>query len=279
MTLPENFKSWEHLQDVWRRIHNRRVREHFSDLADPGSEWDAEIETARGSLRVACMMDDNDTADMLTIRTLLFWLVLGQSAALQTPVYGIPIPSFQEARKFRPQIQLYFKEDLRDIEPGYAPVTGEISVRLMNESSSTLSESELNIFAQRVRTAFSTAQGFVWQKGKVMCSYVDRSQGYQLQLLCRSKTEGRRVIEQVLDLQQHSPDWKYLNVSENEAPTQRFPTIPGNDFILGRSRRRPRSRPVADVRFQYAVMHVHGLPHPIVLIDRSGTFRNPLITA
>jgi hypothetical protein len=55
-----------------------------------------------------------------------------------------------------------------------------------------------------------------------------------------------------------------------------FPTIPGQDFIYGKTRRRPRRRPIADVRFQCALLHVHGLPNPIVLYDRSGAYSTAL---
>lgn len=279
MALPNNFSPWEHLQDTWRRVHNRRVREHFSDLAGVDDDWDAEIESPRGSLRVACTMLDSDSASMVNLRTLLFWLVLGQASALQTPIYGIPIPSYQEARKFRPQIQLYFQEDVNNIDEGYSPVTGEITFRLMSQSPETLTEAELQNYANRIRSGFATGAGFQWQKGKVMCTYTDNSKGYKLQLLCRNKSEARRIIEQVLDIQNHTPDWKLLNVSENEEPASRYPTIPPNQRILNKTRRSPRQRPTATVRFKYASMHIHGLPLPIVLVDRSGIFRNPIIRA
>ena len=277
MSLPDEFNSFEHLQDTWRKVHNRRVREHFRDLADPDQEWDATIETPRGALRVACTMSDNDTADMIQIRSFLFWVVLGEAAALQTPVYGLPIPGYQASRRFHPQIQLYFQEDHADIEEGYAPVTGEISFRLMNQTAESLSEAEVNQYALRVRSAFALGMGYIWKKGKLMCSYTDIEHGYKLQLLCRSKSDARDVIEKVLDIQNHTPNWKFLNVSENEETMERYPTIPGNQYILGKSRRKPRARPIANVRFKFASLHIWGLPNPITLIDLSGTRRNAVI--
>lgn len=275
MPLPEGFSPWEHLQDVLMQSYNRVVREEFSDLGN--SDDDDDISTPRNSLKTACKIVENDSIPQALMRMLLFYFVLRKAQDLQTPVYGIPLPSYQEARKFRPQIQLYFQEDAQDIEEGYAPVTGEITFRLMNESSETLTESEVSAYANRVKNAFASGGGFRWAKGKLMCSYTDNPNGYKLQLLCRNKTEARRVVEQVLDIQQHAPNFKYLNVSENEEPAARYPTIPPNQLILGRARREPRARPIADVRFQYALLHIHGLPHPIVLVDRTGVFRQPLV--
>ena len=267
-------QAWEHLQTVVMQVHNRHVREEFDDLAD-----DDDISTPRSSLRTACKMLDSDTAEMTLVRYFLFYFDIRKAKDLQGDYYGIPITSFQEIRKFKPQIRLYFQEDFNDVEPGYAPVTGEITFRLMDSSIETLTESQAERLANKVKTAFGSGNRFVWKKGKIMCSYTDRERGYQLQLLCRSKAEGRRLIEQVLDIQNDTPDWKFLNVSENEEPTASFPTIPPHKTIIGKSRRLPRARPMADVRFQHAVLHLWGLPNPIVLVDYSRTYHHPLVSA
>lgn len=111
-----------------------------------------------------------------------------------------------------------------------------------------------------------------------MCTYTDWEKGYQLQLLSRSEAEGRRVVEQVLDIQQDSPDWSYFNTKENAEPSQAFPTVPGRERVYGELRRQPRRRPIAEVRFQMALLHVIGVPAPVVLTDRSGTYPNPLVS-
>ncbi|NEQ20655.1 MAG: hypothetical protein F6K28_15730 [Microcoleus sp. SIO2G3] len=273
MPLPDGFSPWENLQSVLMQTFNRVVREEFTDADDD------DLSTPRGRLKVACTIQDDDSAIQVNIRMMLFYFVLRKAADLQTPVYGIPVPGYQEARKFQPQIQLYFQEDAADVEEGFSPVTGEISFRLMNETAQSLSTSELRSMATRIRSSFATGGGFVWKKGKVQVTYTDRTRGYLLRLLCRSEAEARRVIEAVLDVQNHAPDWKFLNVSNNASPSQRYPTLAPTENILGRSRRMPRQRPIADVRFIYACCHVHGLPNPVILIDRSGYYRQPLIDA
>lgn len=276
MALPDSFSSWEHLQTVLMSVYNRTVREEFADL---GEDWEPEIGTPRGSLRTACTIRDDDSLPQSLMRMMLFYFSLRKAADLQAPIYGVPVTSYQESRKFHPQIQLYFQEDVNDVEQGYSPVTGELSFRLMQESAETLTEVELQTYANRIRSNFAAAGGFVWRKGKLMAAYTDRRRGYQLQLLVRSEAEARRLVEQVLDLQGHTPDWKFLNLSENVEAAARYPTVPPTERILGRSRRMPRQRPIADVRFIYALCHVHGLPNPVVLVDRSRLFRQPLTTA
>ena len=274
MTLPTDFNDWEHFQSVLIRTQNRIVREEFNDVG--ADDWVPDISTSRGSLRVACTLKDNDTAVMTELRLFLYYYVLRKARDLVHPVYGSVIEGDGSRRKFKPQITLFFQEDFTDVELGYSPITGEISFRLMTETSQSLTESELRTYATKIKTLFTTGNGFVWQKGKEFCSYTDWEKGYQLQLLVRSKTEGRRIVEQVLDIQSHTPDWDKFNHQQNEAPSSAYPTNPGNQSILGRSRKKARKRPIADVRFQYALIKLDGLPNPIPLVDRSGIFLNPL---
>lgn len=274
MPLPVEFSPAEHLQDLSRRTINQEVREWFSELGD--ENWDPDITTPRGSLRVACTHQENDTIHITLLRTLLFYMVCKKAADLQTPVYGIPVGTYQELRKFKPQILLYFLEDPADVDEDFAPVTGEISFRIMSETEESLSMSEVNSLANRIRTNFAAGSGFKWRKGKVQASYTDPARGYGLRLFCRDETEARQVIDKVLNCQNHSPDWKYLNISKNEEPVNAYPTLPDRKMLLGKTRRLPRKRPIADVRFQYALLHLWGMPNPVVLVDRSGRFSNPI---
>lgn len=276
MALPQGFSEFEHLQDTIRKVQNKIVKEEFSDLGD--DDWEPNISTGRASLRQACTLKDEDSADMLQMRLFLYYVILRKAKDLHPAIYGIPTTSFQEQRKFKPQIMLFFQEDASDVEPGYSPVTGEISFRIMNEESDTLSMSKVQTFANKVKSAFATPS-FVWRKGKELFSYTDWKKGYQLQLLCRSVTEAKTVVEQVLDIQGDSPDWKKLAINSNAEPASAYPTIPQSEHILGKTRKLPRRRPIADVRFQYALLHVHGLPNSICLVDRSGTYSNPLVNA
>lgn len=195
------------------------------------------------------------------------------------PVYGVPVAEYDGYVSFKPQIQLYFQEDQDDVEQGYAPVTGEIGFRLMNETNETVTEANVNLWANKVKTNFTTGGGFIWRKGRLKVTYFDRVKGYQLRLLVTTEAEGRRVIEQVLDIQGHSPDWKFMNVVETSEAASRFPTVPPMKTLIGKTRRMPRRRPVANVRFRHALLYVYGLPNPIVLVDTLGRYGNPVVAA
>lgn len=275
MALPAEFNQKEHLQDVIRRWINREVREYFSDLG--GDEFDPDIRDGRHSLRVACTHMEGDSLLETQLRWQLFERI--RRSAFDMPFYGIPVPGYHQARKFKPQIMLYFQEDIQDVEPGYAPVTGEVSFRLMDYESDTLNPAIAATYAQRINSNFAIGGGFVWRKGREMCTYTDQSRGYKLQILCRDDQYARDLVDRVLDVQNHTPDWSKFNHITNANPAERFPTIPPTDRIYGEQRRRPRQRPVADCRFQFATLNIHGLVNPQPLVDRTGLYPSAIVAA
>lgn len=279
MPVPDNLNDSEHLQDCIRRYLNPEVREWFSDLGD--DNWNPDISTSRGSLRYACTHKDDDSLLITNLRFMLYEsLVRSRQQSLLAGAFSESSlsdlkPSIYLTHK--PKVELYFLEDLADVERGYSPVDGVIGLRLMDFSGDSITPMAAQSIAQRIKLKFASGGGFVWRKGKEMCSYTDTSKGYKLQLLCRSESEGRRLVEAVLDINNHSPDWSNFNHSANSDPTTAFPTVPRTERIYGERRRLPRRRPIADVRFQVARMMVLGVPNPIVLTDRTGLYSNALV--
>lgn len=262
------FNSVEHLQGCVRRWYNREVRDYFRDL-NIDDNWSPNLNVSRENLAKACFHLDTDNLITTQMRLQLFNEIRGQ--AHRVPYYGIPVTSFQESRKFQPQISLFFQEDFEDVDPDYSPVHGHIGFRLMGSASITKAQAE--VFANRVKLAFGNGgSGYIWRKGKDMASYTDWAKGYQLQLLTRSNSEAREIITKVLDIQNDVPNWAKMNYSENAEPMEAYPTIPESEMIYGELRREPRKRPIAAVRFWHALLHIHGIAAPIVLYDRSYTY-------
>lgn len=274
MALPDGFNAFEHLQDTIRKTLAREVREAFDDL---GENWDPNVATPRSSLRVACTPQDNDTAEMLTMRMLFFYMTMRQAQDLQPPVYGMPVGTYHETRKFRPHVTLYFKEDEEDVDPDYQPIRSQISFRLMNESETTISKSELTTLANKIKTEFGGRTPYKWHKGKVMCHYCDPPKGYGFRVFAYSIAEGKEVINKVLDLQSHSYEADKLTINESDSPAGAYPTIPPSKSILGKSTRLPRKRPVGYVRFQRATCQIWGLTKPVMLLDTTGRVLDALV--
>jgi hypothetical protein len=199
-------------------------------------------------------------------------------------VYAVSPASPPVVRRGRPKVQLFFLEDT-DFKPtgkrsttphGRRRAKGEISFRLMNETTQSITKGNGAVIGRRIKELFGSNSGFVWSKGKVMYSYTDWDRGYQFQLLCRTKTEAKRIVQEVLKIQSHTPDWEYFNTIETDDEAGKYPENPGNQTIMGETVPVEHARPNVDVRFQYAVMHVQGLARPVPLYDRSHKLIAPL---
>ncbi len=276
MVLPLDFNEFEHLQSVIKKLHNKEVREAFSDLG--GDEWLPEINTPRGSLRQACTIHDSDSALIMLLKQNLYFLTLRKAQDYQAPWVGMPKGSLDPIRKYKPQIFLYFKQDSGDVEEGYSPIDGRISFRLMDEDSETITKTKLLALANKIKTEFGVNNGYTWKKGKEYYSYTDKEKGYQLQILAFSESEAKQLINKVLDIQGHSFQAKKFRKSVNDDPTAAYPTIPPQQSILGDLTREPRLRPVETVRFQYAIANIWGKPDLIPLYDRTFKYLNALVT-
>ncbi len=270
MALPEGFSEFEHLQDQIRVVHNKRVRDWFLNVDDN------DIQSPRASIKHACVLKDDDTASMTMMRLWLFEVFVGGAQSFHPPLYTIPSMAFQDHAKFKPQITLFFAEDADDVELGYSKVTGEVSVRIIKETDDTITEVDVKAYATKIKSLFAGSTPFIWKKGRNMYSYTDTEKGYRLQILSTTQTEAKRLIEQVLDIQAHTPAWENLSESESASASTKYPALPPRKLILGKTRRMPRRRPVASVKFQYALLHIYGLPNPIVLVDRSWKYPDPI---
>lgn len=273
MTLPENFTPVQHFKSVAIKSYNRFVKKAFKDIDHIGDD----ISLPRTSLREACLIDEQDSSILINNRMMLFYFTLRQAAELQAPLFGIPVGHFEEGRRYRPQVFLYFREDSEDVEEDYRPLEAQLTFRLMNETETTISKLELTNIARSIKTEFGTGDGYRWQKGKTLCTYYDGEKGYALHIYAYSVTEGKEVIGKILDIQNHAPDWSKLTINERDDPMGAFPTIPPSKVILGESQRMPRRRPVGYVRFLRATCSVWGLNKPVALYDKTGYHLDALV--
>lgn len=185
----------------------------------------------------------------------------------------------------RPEVQLVFRQD-SDFkkgtnQPGYHGRNrrkGQISFRLMNETSETLSKAELTRIGARIKELFGANNGYIWEKGKELYSYSDWTKGYHFQLLCRNETYAKDLITKVLSIQNHTPDWKLLFKNENNVPSARYPENPGTKVILGETVELKKYRSLVEVRFEQAVAHIKERISPVILYDRRGKRANALVS-
>jgi hypothetical protein len=270
MPLPNDFSPWEHLQNTIRNAHNQQVRKEFSDI-----EIDDDITTARGSLKLACIIDDKDTTAMVNSRLFLYHVIIKNDGASE--YYSSPISSVIESLRFKPQITLNFGQNLRDVEEDKNPVRSDIRIRLTNETNQSITPANALTLATKIKTLFGTGNGFKWHRGKGMFTYADRDKGYHFQLLVYDSAEGKKIVEQILDIQSHTPDWSNSFYKENEEPLEAYPTIAPTQTIYGKARKLPLKRPICFMYFRSAFLNVEGIGKPIILYDKTGYYKKPLI--
>jgi len=188
------------------------------------------------------------------------------------------------SRRFRPFVRLFFRED-SDFrkgtnQPGYHGknrTKGRIGFRLMNETTETISKTELTRIGQRIKDLFGSNDGYIWNKGKELYCYAEWDKGYQLQILARNVAHAKEIVTKTLSIQGHTPQWKFLSKTENQAEAERYPITPGTKIILGETITLPEVRPKADVRFKYADVIVSPLLSPTVLYDRTNKKAGALV--
>lgn len=276
MPIPADFNNNEHLQAVVRRYLNREIREAFRDLNNEDGNWEPSVGTSREQMRWALTHQDNDPMVVTSVRMMLYYFTFGAAKAMQPDIYGASIISQNRVlRANKPQITLYFDNKPYRLNKDDDWVDGEISFRVMDRTYKTLTQADVNRFAARVKNLFATPK-FVWRKGKEMASYTDWDNGYQLQLLVTGESEAKRIIEQVLNIQGHTPEWEFLNMNVNQNPGAAYPENPPNEIILGESIEGIRKRPREDVIFRYASMTVKGRGRGINLVDTTFTRANAI---
>lgn len=266
MALPSGFSEFEHLQDLVRKEHNKAVRAYFKNQADN------DISTPKAGLKHACLIKDEDSAAMTQLRLWLFEVTIGRMQAIQTPVYGVPVQELQSVAKFKPQIKLYFKEPYSSElhQDGTPQSSGEITFRLMNETSETITRTKAEQLARAIKQELAIPI-FTWEKGWFKATYLEPEKGYDLRILVKSQAEGERVIRKILGIQNHSFNSDYFQFIEHK---RTYPINPGTHRVYGRTVKKFRTRPRVDVKFRYAQLLIHGQLNPVNLVSVGGRFRS-----
>ncbi|MEH1940091.1 MAG: hypothetical protein V7L01_07730 [Nostoc sp.] len=270
--LPDNFDSFEHLQKTYIPQHNGLVQKYFSDLGD---DWKPNIASSRSALRVACTMTDNDNQLIMNLRHHLLFDLLGYGKKDLGIFYGIPAEHFQESVDGKPQVFLYFSQDAASVPPGEKKVEAEYSFRLMNETPATMTPVKAIALAKKIKTQLvSAGQGVVFTKGKNIYKYYHEEHGYRLQVYGNTETDTQDIITRLLKCQDILYDENRLVVSTPKKASITNQT--GTQLVYGKQKKKPRYRPVSNVRFRYAYMYLRGNERPIYLVDVTGRHHGAL---
>lgn len=189
-------------------------------------------------------------------------------------LYTIPVTTFQDHYTFTPQITLGFYQLRGETVNNRPRVHGEISYRVMGETEETFTPAKARVRAERIRDLFTQPTAFVWQKGKEIATYRDRQNGYDFKIYVKNETEARKIITQVIAIENKTPNWSNLHISVSKAT---YPEETATRRIYGEMHKKPRRRPLEDIKFRFAELHLWGKAKPVTLIDTLGNREEPLI--
>lgn len=275
MPEPDNFTPTEQFQDVNKRIWNKLIKEYFRDITN--LENDLDLTTPRQGLLKACLHREDDPISLTIGRMQLFLYGTTYLRDQYPIVAGDLLNDLDTEVTYKPKITLHFVEDAEDAEAGYQQVDMDVSWRLINETTQSVTESKLRAIANKIKTSFGSGNGYVFKKGRKVVLYERRSEGYKFIINARDLAEGKRLIRDIVTLNGDTLDTNILKVAEVDSEADAFPYNPGTQTILGKRRPKPRKRPLVNVRFRYAYATVHGYNKPIYLYSRTTYMPDALI--
>lgn len=259
--------AWPRLRKMYRNPDsgfNAEVYRHFRE----------DTSTKRLALRDQLLIQatDSRTTAMSKIQ---FFREQVQKVHLKPAVIGLEKHHFDEhvSVVYRPMVILFFRQELRTGDSDYPTITARISFRLMNETNASLTDANVKALATQIKNELAVPRGYTFEKGKYLCKYIDKENGYDLQLYTVSDTEGEQVARKIVGIRNHTFLEERFAVT---APRRDPVNTTANTTILGISYKKPRWRPRGTVRFMYAELMLHTRPEPIILVDRSGLRANPI---
>lgn len=275
MTVPDNFDSFEHLQQTYRTEFNRRVDRFFNDVNGNG-----DLNSVRGSLKLACRIVDNDNDAVMSMRRNLFMDLIGYSRKNLAIVYGSKFDTAPPVAG-HPQLFLHFSQD-GAAQPSDEPlIEHEKSCRLMKFSCASggiqpaITKSNMIAIANEIKTLFLDAKkGITYTTGNKSASYTDPENGFPKgnYLLVNSKNDATDIYSKMCNaINVPFKGSSHIVLNDPDKPSTTTATA-GKTTILGQQRNNRRYRPVAVLRFRYAYISLGNLVSPVFLVDT--TLRN-----
>lgn len=144
----------------------------------------------------------------------------------------------------------------------------QISFRLMDKTNDSITTTEVVSLANKIKAKFLNPI-FKFTKGKEFYKYNDLKLGEPLLCWTLNQVEAQKLFGQVLDLINDSPDIEKIIKRITLNPAKTYDDTPKDRVILGKPRQVDKVRPVVEVEFNSAYLHMEGLRKPIYLVDRS----------
>jgi len=166
--------------------------------------------------------------------------------------------------KGRPMVRLYFLEPPDEVDPGFPPIKGTISVRVNKtvtngDGFDDLTVLEIHNMAVKIIENFATPNPYIWRRGKETVTYHDIKNGIRTWIYCWDGSTGINLFKRLLDVVGVAFDLSKVKVSINQDPSTAYPIIPPTQKIFGQDIQQARKRPVGNVHFKYSKIFIQTL--------------------
>ncbi len=252
-------KEWNLIRDWLRKTYNKDVHEYFKDLP---ADADPDNTTGRSSTKAACLIGARDSQGIAAQKQENFRRLKEKAGVNECP----PSHDYQRipgiAFSGIPQIQLWFLEKYSTAKAGGRanhPQESLVSFRINDDWSSDI---PARTIALKIRNKFARPI-FKIESGGLKVTYLDKQKGYDFRLLVLNKDEAKRVIEAVMDLNGHSPQWKLLKTHDSDESS----ITPERVRVVGETITINSVRPKTEVYFRYAIAKVPPRIEEIPLVD------------
>lgn len=264
-------RNWAILRKFLRTSeggHNREVYRHFKDVDDTE-------DTNRKKLRDYCLIQANDSITDAKLKILIFDRY-AQKSHLKPIIYGTPKSTFDETVEYLPQLYLYFNQDSQAVPSGGSAIDAYNHIRIIGETRESITPAKAETLARKIANQFVVnGTGFVFTKGKYLLYYRDKTIHFETQVFAVSEAEGAQVIRKLLEIQDFTFDTNKLTISTPKKDSITNPTT--TTRIYNKTVSKQRYRPIANVRFRYATLLLHGYGRDINLVDTTGRKYDALV--
>ena len=246
--------QFERLQGTYIRLHNNRVNQLFRDISAQ------QATSPRGLLRADLIIIDNDTFQLMTLKTML----LNDYIDNERNYYAMPTEQYHREVALQPQLVFNFVEKQSTANTfKRRRVEMRFGIRLMDKTRKTITEIYISELEREIKVNFPKTYGY--DKGKICFSYRDKEKGLESKLYSKAEVEAKELITKVLKVVDKIPDWDYLTKSEY---TDKNLTTPKFETILGKRTKLPIQRPTATVYLKRVELKIGGLLEDRILLDR-----------
>jgi hypothetical protein len=226
----------------------------------------------RKNVRDLLLIGARDSIQMVQIKMRAFREIV-QKSHLKPTVIGEIKEKYDSDISYRPELVICFVQNRQSLPEKETPATARVSFRLMNETSESLTMSELKNWASKIQSEFFNPI-FKLKKGKIITWYIDKKNGFHLQIYGYDEAEGERLARAVVKLADKTFDEDNL---KHTHPKRSNSISSDTTTILGKTRKKPKWRPSAIVEAAYAYAIIHNEPNPVMLVDQTGLVINPLV--